>query len=99
MDKVNAAGQASSSSDGLGILIDGVNGLVESLPPLVRALDAVAQIHPFLALAVGAFKVVVELEAKRRDNDKKINLLFLEMRNMMAALLQYVFSIPNRRVC
>ncbi|EIW54518.1 uncharacterized protein TRAVEDRAFT_74546 [Trametes versicolor FP-101664 SS1] len=88
VDKVNAAGQASSSSDGLGVLMDGVNGLVESLPPLVRALDAVAQIHPFLALAVGAFKVVVELEAKRRDNDKKINLLFLEMRNMMAALLQ-----------
>ncbi|KAH9856043.1 hypothetical protein C2E23DRAFT_948603 [Lenzites betulinus] len=70
------------------MLMDGVNTLVESLPPLVRALDAVAQIHPFLAIAVGAFKVVVELEAKRRDNDKKVNLLFLEMRNMMATLLQ-----------
>ena len=31
---------------------------------------------------------------KRRDNDKKVNLLFLEMKNMMSALLQYV-SIFN----
>ena len=42
------------------------------------------------AVAVGAFKVVIELEVKRRDNDKKVNLLFLEMKNMMSALLQYV---------
>ena len=41
------------------------------------------------AVAVGAFKVVIELEVKRRDNDKKVNLLFLEMKNMMSALLQY----------
>lgn len=41
-------------------------------------------------VAVGAFKVVIELEVKRRDNDKKVNLLFLEMRDMMATLLQYV---------
>ena len=34
-------------------------------------------------VAVGAFKVAIELEVKRRDNDKKIDLLFLEMRNMM----------------
>lgn len=41
-------------------------------------------------VAVGAFKVVIELEVKRRDNDKKVNLLFLEMKNMMSALLEYV---------
>ncbi|KAI0665675.1 hypothetical protein C8Q78DRAFT_1063523 [Trametes maxima] len=77
-----------AGSDSVGFLLDGLNSLVESLPPLVRALDAIAQVHPFLAVAVGAFKVVIELEVKRRDNDKKVNLLFLEMRNMMAALLQ-----------
>ncbi|KAL1941413.1 hypothetical protein VTO73DRAFT_7230 [Trametes versicolor] len=85
---VNDAGQVSNNSDGLGVLLDGVDSLIHSLPPLVRALDAVAQIHPILSIAVGAFKVVVELEVKRRDNDKKVTLLFLEMRNMMAALLQ-----------
>ena len=34
--------------------------------------------------------MVIELEIKRRDNDRKVNLLFLEMRNMMTALLQCV---------
>ncbi|PIL33406.1 hypothetical protein GSI_04028 [Ganoderma sinense ZZ0214-1] len=78
---------------GVNLLLDGVNSLVHSLPPLVKALDAVAQIHPFIAIAVGAFKVVIELEIKRRDNDKKVNLLFLEMRNMMSVLLE-LQSVP-----
>ncbi|KAJ3011250.1 hypothetical protein NUW54_g2238 [Trametes sanguinea] len=77
-----------SSSQGLGILLDGVNGLAASLPSLIRALEAVAQVHPVLAVAVGAFKVVVEIKVKVHDNDKKVDLLFLEMHNMMAALLQ-----------
>ena len=41
-----------------------------------------------LLVAVGAFRVVVELDMKRRDNDKKIAVLFVEMRDMMGALLQ-----------
>ncbi|KAI9064549.1 hypothetical protein FKP32DRAFT_1649070, partial [Trametes sanguinea] len=77
-----------SSSQGLGILLDGVNGLAASLPSLIRALEAVAQVHPVLAVAIGAFKVVVEIKVKVHDNDKKVDLLFLEMHNMMAALLQ-----------
>ncbi|KAI0759985.1 hypothetical protein BD413DRAFT_266792 [Trametes elegans] len=85
---VNSINKVGQSSDELSVLMEGVNSLVESLPPLMRALDAVAQVHPFVAIAVGAFKVVIELEVKRRDNDKKINLLFLEMRNMMAVLTQ-----------
>ena len=45
------------------------------------------------SVAVGVFKVVIELEVKRRDNDKKVNLLFLEMKKMMSALLQYVHGV------
>ncbi|PIL33826.1 hypothetical protein GSI_03532 [Ganoderma sinense ZZ0214-1] len=67
---------------------DGINKLGDSLPGLLKALNEVAQIHPFIAIAVGAFRVVVELDVKRRDNDKKIGLLFVEMRDMMEALLQ-----------
>ena len=37
-----------------------------------------------------AFKVVVELDLKRRDNDMKIGLLFSEMKEMMEILLRYV---------
>ncbi|KAI0371099.1 hypothetical protein BV20DRAFT_211321 [Pilatotrama ljubarskyi] len=85
---VDLADQAMGNGDAFKTLLEGVNTLIHTLPPLVRALDAVAQIHPFLAIAIGAFKVVIELEVIRQDNDKKVNLLFLEMRNMMSALLQ-----------
>ncbi|KAI0332934.1 hypothetical protein GY45DRAFT_365739 [Cubamyces sp. BRFM 1775] len=95
VDSVDGASQTASNSSGWSTLLDGVNALVESLPPLLRTLDALAQLHPFLQVAVGAFKVVVELEIKRHDNDKKINLLFLEMRNMMSSLLQLQGVRPN----
>ena len=41
-------------------------------------------------VVVGAFRVAVELDMKRKDNDKKIPLLIAEMRDMMAVLVQYV---------
>ncbi|TFK80362.1 hypothetical protein K466DRAFT_504032 [Polyporus arcularius HHB13444] len=75
--------------------MDGVNSLAESLPGLARVLDDISKIHPYVAIAVGAFKVVIELEVKRRDNDKKVDLLFLEMKNMMSALLQLQNVRPN----
>ena len=45
--------------------------------------------------AVGVFRVAVELNLKRRDNDKKIDALFIEMRNMMQTLVQYVYSYTS----
>jgi hypothetical protein len=37
--------------------------------------------------AVLAFKTVYTFELKRRDNDKKIIALYVEMKDMMGALL------------
>jgi hypothetical protein len=42
----------------------------------------------FRAVAVLAFKAVVTLELKRRDNDNKVIALQLQMQEMMSALLQ-----------
>ena len=39
-------------------------------------------------VAVGTFMVAVELDLKRRENDKKINLLFDQMRDMMSVLAE-----------
>ncbi|TFK89010.1 hypothetical protein K466DRAFT_598154 [Polyporus arcularius HHB13444] len=75
-------------SDAMKAVREGVNTVIDSLPGLVKALDEVAKLHPFIGIAVSAFRVVVELDAKRRDNDKKIELLFDEMKDMMEALLQ-----------
>jgi hypothetical protein len=43
-------------------------------------------------VVVLAFKTVYTLEQKRRDNDKKIVSLYVGMKDMMGALLLYVFS-------
>ncbi|KAI1785580.1 hypothetical protein LXA43DRAFT_1037408 [Ganoderma leucocontextum] len=65
-----------------------ISAIVDGIPGLLKVLDDVAQIHPFIKIAVGAFRVAVELDLKRRDNDKKISLMFVEMRDMMAVLVQ-----------
>ncbi|TBU22190.1 hypothetical protein BD311DRAFT_157555 [Dichomitus squalens] len=81
--------------DGVNLLISGVESLVDNLPPFVKALDAVSKMHPFVAIAVAPFKIAMELEIRRQNNDKKVNLLFLEMQNMMSALLQLQHVPPN----
>ncbi|KAI8975832.1 hypothetical protein BD414DRAFT_497057 [Trametes punicea] len=75
-------------SEAMQTIRNGVNALADHLPGLIKALDEVAKLHPFIGVAVGAFRIVVELDLKRRDNDKKIASLFLEMKDMMEALLQ-----------
>ena len=35
-------------SDGMKVVRDGINALVDSLPGLVKALDEVAKLHPFI---------------------------------------------------
>ena len=42
------------------------------------------------SVALSSFKVVVELELKHRENNKKIGILLMEMRDMMEALTECV---------
>ena len=44
------------------------------------------------------FQTVYAMEIRREENNRKVMLLFIEMRDMMAVLLQYVFilTIENR---
>ncbi|RDX49227.1 hypothetical protein OH76DRAFT_540073 [Lentinus brumalis] len=89
---------AASNSGALDILLDGVNSFSLRTYQLLdersnfRAwgvMTCIAQLLvPEPQVAVGALKVVIELELKRRDNDKKVNFVFLEMENMMSALLE-----------
>ena len=46
-------------------------------------------------VAILAFRAVYELELKRRENDKKILAVYGDMRDMMAALAQYVPIFPS----
>ena len=75
----------------------GVNTFMEAVPVLMKALDEVAKIHPFISgtspfyhrlempnnhrfhtVAVLAFKAVYTLETKRRENDKRVLVLYVE---------------------
>ncbi|KAJ7628581.1 hypothetical protein FB45DRAFT_1079676 [Roridomyces roridus] len=69
----------------LEVIESGVNAFMEGMP---YSLDEVAKLHPFIGVAVMAFKAVWALEQKRRDNDKKIIALHMEMKDMMAVLTQ-----------
>ncbi|CDO75521.1 hypothetical protein BN946_scf184871.g2 [Trametes cinnabarina] len=75
-------------SDTMTLVRQGVNMLIDSLPGLLRALDTVAKLHPFIGVAVGVFNFVINLNLKRLDNDKKRAALFLQMKDIMEALLQ-----------
>ncbi|KAJ7783010.1 hypothetical protein B0H16DRAFT_1495047 [Mycena metata] len=73
---------------GLEAIEQGLNKFMEGMPVLMNALDEVAKLHPFIGVAVMAFKAVWALEQKRRDNDRKILALHMEMKEMMGVLTQ-----------
>ncbi|EGO19294.1 hypothetical protein SERLADRAFT_358650, partial [Serpula lacrymans var. lacrymans S7.9] len=63
----------------------------------MKMLDEVSKVHPFVAVAVLAFKAVVTLELKRRDNDKKVIALKMGMKDMMVILLQLRFVKDSKQ--
>ncbi|KAJ7177914.1 hypothetical protein C8R46DRAFT_1212646 [Mycena filopes] len=62
----------------------------EGVPILLKALDEVAKLHPFIGIVVITFKAIWALEQKRRDNDGRIRILHSEMTDTMAVLIQCV---------
>lgn len=61
---------------------------------LIGSLDALSQVHPFLAVALLPFKAVVTLELKRRENDRRILALIAQMADVMSCLK----DLPRRSV-
>ncbi|KAG6872961.1 hypothetical protein C0995_004715 [Termitomyces sp. Mi166 len=54
----------------------------------LEVLTEIASIHPIIAAPVMAFKLVVTLDLKRRENDAKVLVVKLQIQNMMAVLAQ-----------
>ncbi|KAF7297297.1 hypothetical protein MIND_00962900 [Mycena indigotica] len=73
---------------GMDAIEQGLNTFMEGMPVLMNALDEIAKLHPFVGVAVMAFKAVWALEMKRRENDRKILALHMEMKDMMSVLTQ-----------
>ncbi|KAI0061160.1 hypothetical protein BV25DRAFT_1805982 [Artomyces pyxidatus] len=85
---ITATIDAAESTSVVEAVQEGIDHFFEGMPTFMNALDAVAILHPFIGVAVMAFKTVYTLEMKRRDNENKIIALYVEMKDMMAVLLQ-----------
>jgi hypothetical protein len=97
-----AAGVVGQSDIGKAVK-DGIDQFFDGMPVFMSALDEVGSLHPFIGgmstllrefmcgdrriVVVMAFKTVYTLEQKRRDNEKKIIALYVEMKDMMGVLL------------
>ncbi|KAG1848911.1 hypothetical protein F4604DRAFT_1811966 [Suillus subluteus] len=55
---------------------------------VMEALDVLQQVHPFVGVAILAFKAIVNLELTRRENDRRVGLMLYQASDMMNMLLQ-----------
>ncbi|THV00763.1 hypothetical protein K435DRAFT_963848, partial [Dendrothele bispora CBS 962.96] len=60
-------------------------------------LDEVQKMHPVIAVAVMAFKAVVSLELKRRDNDQRVAVLQVKMQDLMEVFVQLGAISPEQK--
>ncbi|PFH49014.1 hypothetical protein AMATHDRAFT_76430 [Amanita thiersii Skay4041] len=64
---------------------DVLSGFADTAKVIVKGLTALGQIHPFIGVAVGAFALVIALDFTRRDNDRKVLAIKIQMQDLMAA--------------
>ncbi|GLB44990.1 hypothetical protein LshimejAT787_1900680 [Lyophyllum shimeji] len=67
---------------------DSLNGFADSARTLVKGLQALGHLHPFIGVAVGAFALVVSLDLTRRDNDRKVLAVKVQMQDLMRAFFE-----------
>ncbi|KAF7343360.1 Protein kinase domain-containing protein [Mycena venus] len=60
--------------------------LAQTSKTIIAGLDILGQIHPFISLAVQAFKLAINVDATRRENDKKVLAVQLQMQDMIVVL-------------
>ncbi|KAG6835404.1 hypothetical protein H0H93_001782, partial [Arthromyces matolae] len=64
-----------------------LDGFAESTKVALDILTALGEIHPFIKGPVIAFKVVLTLDLKRRENEAKVKAMKVEMQSMMAVFV------------
>ncbi|KAG6906642.1 hypothetical protein DXG01_012817 [Tephrocybe rancida] len=65
-----------------------IESFAESAQLGLDVLTEIASIHPFIAAPVMAFKLVVILDLKRRENNAKVLAVKVQMQSMMSILFQ-----------
>ncbi|KZV97946.1 hypothetical protein EXIGLDRAFT_763988 [Exidia glandulosa HHB12029] len=80
--------------DAFGSLVAGelstktTDAVLDVTKKVMGALDCVKQVHPFIQVAVLAFKVVIDFEIRRRENDKRVSALIVQGADMMIELFE-----------
>ncbi|KAF7375676.1 hypothetical protein MSAN_00456800 [Mycena sanguinolenta] len=97
-DTTSAAVNAESSTDGVvGFVKDVIandtvkavgNTILEGIPGIMRALETLTEVHPFLKAAYLPFQLIYHQETQRRDNDHKRTTLFGKIKDVMLVLLE-----------
>ncbi|KAJ7131765.1 hypothetical protein C8R43DRAFT_895670, partial [Mycena crocata] len=65
-----------------------ITTFAETSAVLMKGLDALGQLHPFVGVAVTAFKLVITLDITRRQNNKKVLAVKIQMQDLMTILFQ-----------
>ncbi|KIJ41228.1 hypothetical protein M422DRAFT_255733 [Sphaerobolus stellatus SS14] len=65
-----------------------LKGVVEISNFVLSGLDALADIHPIIKVAVSAFRGVVNLEITRQENNDKLDAISVQMSDLMCVLFQ-----------
>ncbi|KAJ7151760.1 hypothetical protein C8R43DRAFT_886602, partial [Mycena crocata] len=65
-----------------------ITTFAETSAVLMKGLDALGQVHPFVGIAVTAFKLVITLDITRRQNNKKVLAVKIQMQDLMTILFQ-----------
>ncbi|KAF8516802.1 hypothetical protein JB92DRAFT_2909317 [Gautieria morchelliformis] len=85
---INGVSVVLGATGGLEAIEQGVNHFLEGSAILMKSLDEVAKLYPFVGVPNMKIQAVWTLEMKRRENDKRIIALHVEMKNMMTVLIQ-----------
>ncbi|KXN81070.1 hypothetical protein AN958_06143 [Leucoagaricus sp. SymC.cos] len=65
-----------------------ISKFTETAKVVMNGLDALAAVHPFVGVAVVAFKLVVTLDLTRRENNQKVMAIRVQMQDTMCILFQ-----------
>ncbi|KAJ6608452.1 hypothetical protein B0H10DRAFT_1815812 [Mycena sp. CBHHK59/15] len=87
---INSAGSALASAVNLDVagIEHTITTFAETSAVLMKGLDALGQLHPFVGVAVMAFKLVITLDITRRQNNKKVLAVKIQMQDLMTVLFQ-----------
>lgn len=90
-------GYSGQESDAQSVLKSRIDKFNPGVKVLMKVLDEVARVHPWVEGAVTVFKIAVNLELQRRENDNKVTALFIAMNSMMEAFtLLKDITVPLR---